>query len=94
MRDWRDGEERWENNVIGDTVFNTEGQLLTKRVVVDETSRAYGSCFTMLNGEAIILGSYSFGDPTFVRQVINSRILIGESLSTISVVYTLFLLYT
>ena len=40
-------------------VFNSDGKFVTKSVTVDENSGAYGSCFTMLNGEAVIFGGLS-----------------------------------
>ena len=44
--------------VRGETalVFNPDGRLMEEKAVIDEQARAYGSCSTMLNGEAIIFG--------------------------------------
>ena len=40
-------------------VFNASGTLIEESVVsIDEQAGAYGSCPTMLNGEAIIFGGY------------------------------------
>ena len=37
-------------------VFNADGRLIEENAVIDEQADAYGSCSTMLNGEAIIFG--------------------------------------
>ena len=39
-------------------VFNSNGRLIEERVVVDGQISAYGSCSTVLNGEAIIFGGW------------------------------------
>ena len=39
-------------------VFNGDGRLIEENVIVDAQVEVYGSCSTMLNGEAIILGGY------------------------------------
>ena len=48
-------------------VFNASGTLIEESVVsIDEQAGAYGSCSTMLNGEAIIFGGF---DSNITRQV-------------------------
>ena len=44
-------------------VFNADGKLIEENAVVEQQAGAYGSCSTMLNGEAIIFGGdgSSFG---------------------------------
>ena len=37
-------------------VFNADGRLIEENAVIDEQAEAYGSCSTLLNGEAIIFG--------------------------------------
>ena len=39
-------------------VFNTDGQLLKNGITFDDKVGARDSCFTMLNGEALILGGH------------------------------------
>ena len=52
-------------------VFNGDGKFVTESVAVDANSEAYRSCFTMLNGEAVIFGgSSTFG---IDRQVTHSK---------------------
>ena len=46
-------------------VFNADGRLIEENAVIDEQAYAFGSCSTMLNGEAIILG----GEWPYYRQV-------------------------
>ena len=45
-------------------IFNAEGRLIEENAVIDEQTDAFGSCSTMLNGEAII-----FGGLDLMRQV-------------------------
>ena len=40
-------------------VFNGDGKFVTESVTVDENSEAFHSCFTMLNGEAVIFGGFN-----------------------------------
>ena len=40
-------------------VFNADGKLMEETAVIDEQVNVYGSCSTMLNGEAIIFGGWS-----------------------------------
>jgi len=40
-------------------VFNADGRLIEENSVIDQQSGAFGSCSTMLNGEAIIFGGTS-----------------------------------
>ena len=47
-------------------VFNADGRLIEENAVIDQQVEAYGSCSTMLNGEAIIFGGL---DSNFYRQV-------------------------
>ena len=49
-------------------LFDDEGQLIKERLTFGENVGAYDSCFTMLNGEAVIFGG-SFYD--IRRQVTN-----------------------
>ena len=37
-------------------VFNGDGRLIEKNVIMDAQVEVYGSCSTILNGEAIIFG--------------------------------------
>ena len=39
-------------------LFNDEGQLIKERLTFDMSVGAYRSCFTMLNGEAVIFGGF------------------------------------
>ena len=48
-------------------VFNADGRLIEENYVIDEQAEVWGSCSTMLNGEAIIFGGYYYTN--FVRQV-------------------------
>ena len=48
-------------------VFDADGRLIEENVVIDEQVEVYGSCSTMLNGEAIIFGGS--WNSNFVRQV-------------------------
>ena len=52
----------WDNDPF---VFNADGRLI-ENAVIDEQAGAYGSCSTMLNGEAIIFGG---GISNIERQV-------------------------
>ena len=54
---------RWENFNL---VFNADGRLIEENAVIDQQVRVYGSCLTMLNGEAIIFGGSGLN---FDRQV-------------------------
>ena len=47
-------------------IFNAEGRLIEENAVIDEQTDAFGSCSTMLNGEAIIFGSAT---TSYYRQV-------------------------
>ena len=47
-------------------VFNVNGRLMEENAVIEKQARAYGSCSTMLNGEAIIFGG---GSSNILRQV-------------------------
>ena len=38
-------------------VFNADGKLIEENAVIDEQAFVYGSCSTILNGEATIFGS-------------------------------------
>ena len=40
-------------------VFNADGRLIEENAVIDEQVEVYGSCSTMLNGEAIIFGGWN-----------------------------------
>ena len=40
-------------------VFNADGRLIEENAVFDVQAEAYGSCSTMLNGEAIIFGGWN-----------------------------------
>ena len=48
-------------------VFNADGRLIEENAVIDGQAEAYGSCSTIINGEAIIFGG-SFGS-NYDRQV-------------------------
>ena len=39
-------------------VFNDEGQRIETRFTINNNAQADSSCFTMLNGEAVIFGSF------------------------------------
>ena len=54
------------------SIFNDEGQRIEKSFTFDDNANAYGSCFTMLNGEALIFGGY-LHPKTIQRQVTNSN---------------------
>ena len=45
-----------------DFIFNAAGERIRKKFNVDDQSGAYGSCSTMLNGEAFIFGGYDFNN--------------------------------
>ena len=47
-------------------VFNADGRLIEENAVLDDQVSVYGSCSTMLNGEAIIFGGRN---SNFERQV-------------------------
>ena len=47
-------------------VFDADGRLIEKNAVIDVEANAFGSCSTMLNGEAIIFGG---GYSNYYRQV-------------------------
>ena len=47
-------------------LFNANGRLIEASVVIDEQVEVWGSCSTMLNGEAIIFGAWN---SNFYRQV-------------------------
>ena len=47
-------------------VFDRDGRLIEENDVIDEQTGIYGSCSTMLNGEAVIFGGSS---QSFQRQV-------------------------
>ena len=47
-------------------VFNAGGRLIKENLIMDEQVEVYGSCSTMLNGEAIIFGGWY---TNIVRQV-------------------------
>ena len=51
--------------------FNDQGQRIEKRFAFDDNAYAYGSCITMLNGEAVIFGGW---DDNVNRQVTNSSL--------------------
>ena len=51
--------------------FNDEGQRIEKRFTFDDNAYAYHSCFTMLNGEAVIFGGWF---DNVKRQVTNSSV--------------------
>jgi len=40
-------------------VFNADGRLIEEVAAIDEQADAFGSCSTMLNGEAIIYDQYT-----------------------------------
>ena len=50
--------------------FNDDGQRIEKSFIFDDNAYVYRSCFTMLNGEAVIFGGW--GD-NIKRQVTNSN---------------------
>ena len=52
--------------------FGDQGQRIEKKFTFDNNANAYGSCFTMLNGEALIFGGY-LHPKTIQRQVTNSN---------------------
>ena len=52
-------------------VFNGDGKFVTESVTVDRNSKVYGSCFTMLNGVAVIFGGWF--DSGFKRQVTHQK---------------------
>ena len=41
------------------SVFNRNGKLIAENAVIDGQVDVYGSCSTMLNGEAVIFGGYN-----------------------------------
>ena len=45
-------------NDINGFVFNDEGQRIETRFTINNNAQAESSCFTMLNGEAVIFGSF------------------------------------
>ena len=47
-------------------VFNADGRLIEENAVIDGQAEVWASCSTMLNGEAIIFGSWNFN---FTSQV-------------------------
>ena len=47
-------------------VFNGDGRLIEENAVIDEQAEIWGSCSTMLNGEAIIFGG---ANSDIIRQV-------------------------
>ena len=47
---------------------NDKGQRIEKRFTSDQNARVYSSCFTMLNGEAVIFGG---SNSKIRRQVTN-----------------------
>ena len=49
--------------------FNDQEQRIEQSFAFDDIARAYGSCFTMLNGEAVIFGGLW---DQIERQVTNS----------------------
>ena len=55
-------------------VFNADGRLIEENAIIDERAGADGSCSTMLNGEAVIIGS---SDSRYMRQVLFNYICIG-----------------
>ena len=56
---------RWISSSL---ILNVDERLIEESAVsIDEKAGAYGSCSTMLNGEAIIFGGYS--DLDIIRQV-------------------------
>ena len=58
----------WNTNdyINRSPVFNADGILTEENAVIDEQAGAHGSCSTILNGEAIILGGFN---SNFFRQV-------------------------
>ena len=59
----------WNGNEYSNNpllVFNADGRLIEENVIIDKKAGAFGSCSTMLNGEAIIFGGY---DSDIERQV-------------------------
>ena len=48
-------------------VFNADGGLIEENAVIDQQVDVWGSCSTMLNGEAIIFGGWDLFN--FYRQV-------------------------
>ena len=45
-------------NDINGFVSNDEGQRIETRFTINNNAQADSSCFTMLNGEAVIFGSF------------------------------------
>ena len=53
----------YENDTL---VFNADGRLIEENAIIEVQTGSYGSCSTMLNGEAIIFGGLY---PDIFRQV-------------------------
>ena len=49
--------------------FNDEGQRIERSFTFNDSAYVYGSCSTMLNGEAVIFGGHFYNT---IRQVTNS----------------------
>ena len=54
----------YENDTL---VFNADGRFIEENAVIEGQTGAYGSCSTMLNGEAVIIGGLY---PDIFRQVL------------------------
>ena len=52
-------------------VFNADGTLIQGNAVIEQQAGAYGSCSTMLNGEAVIFGG---AESNILRQVYLKKI--------------------
>ena len=46
------------NRIDDYLIFNDDGQRIEKSFTFDDNAYAYISCFTMLNGEAVIFGGW------------------------------------
>ena len=50
-------------------IFDTNGNKVDESLTIGERSGAFESCSVVLNGEPIIFGGDSLGDPDISRQV-------------------------